>query len=258
MNSSLPQSVIDRAIERDPASAAAEYLAQFRTDIESFVSIEAVRACVSNIYERAPERGVTYHGFVDPSGGSADSFTLCIADNVTTKQTIVIDAIREVKPPFSPEAVVLEFASLLKSYKISKVIGDRYAGVWPVEMFLKVGIIYEQSAKPKSELYIDLLPLINSARIDLLDHPKLISQLIGLERRTARSGRDSIDHSPGSHDDVCNAVAGVASIAVSKYGSFDPLYRGFQPEADDPDDPDGARAWRAARLHAYINSFNGG
>src|SRR5688572_21149182 len=43
MNPTVPQSVIDRAIERDPASAAAEYLAEFRSDIESFVSREVVR-----------------------------------------------------------------------------------------------------------------------------------------------------------------------------------------------------------------------
>ena len=33
-------------------------------------------------------------------------------------------------------------------------------------------------------------------------------QLSSLERRTARGGKDSIDHSPGMHDDIANAVAG--------------------------------------------------
>jgi hypothetical protein len=36
----------------------------------------------------------------------------------------------------------------------------------------------------------------------------ITAQLIGLERRTARGGRDSIDHPPGGHDDVANAAAG--------------------------------------------------
>jgi hypothetical protein len=77
LNPTLPQSVIDRAMERDAASAAAEYLAEFRRDIESFVSIEAVRACVSSgVFERAPQRGLSYAAFCDPSGGSADSMTL--------------------------------------------------------------------------------------------------------------------------------------------------------------------------------------
>jgi hypothetical protein len=35
-----------------------------------------------------------------------------------------------------------------------------------------------------------------------------------LERRTSRAGRDSIDHVPGSFDDVCNSVAGAAVLAA--------------------------------------------
>ena len=74
MNPTVPQRVIDEATERDPASAAAEYLAQFRSDIESFVSREAVEACVSpGVRERAPISDLEYAAFVDPSGGSADS-----------------------------------------------------------------------------------------------------------------------------------------------------------------------------------------
>jgi hypothetical protein len=45
----------------------------------------------------------------------------------------------------------------------------------------------------------------------LLDHPRAIAQLCSLERRTARGGRDSIDHAPGAHDDLANAVAGVVA-----------------------------------------------
>jgi len=59
------------------------------------------------------------------------------------------------------------------------------------------------------------LPLINSQQVELLDQPKLISQLCSLERRTARGGRDSIDHPPGAHDDVANAAAGVLVLATA-------------------------------------------
>ena len=124
---------------------------------------------------------------------------------------VILDAVRERRPPFSPEDVVCEFGDLLKSYRIDKVQGDRYAGEWPRERFREKGIKYEPAAKPKSDLYRDLLPLINSRRIELLDDQRLITQLSSLERRTARSGRDSIDHPPGAHDDRANSVAGVAA-----------------------------------------------
>lgn len=224
LNPSLPQSVIDRAYERDPASAAAEYGAQFRTDIEAFIKREVVEAVVSSgVYERAPLRRVSYVAFVDPSGGSADSFTLAVAHREDKKA--ILDALREAKPPFSPEHIVADFAALLKTYRIAKVQGDRYAGEWPREQFRKHGIGYEPSAKPKSDLYRDLLPALNSGGVDLLDHPRLVNQLVSLERRTARSGKDSIDHPPKGHDDVANAVAGaLVSITTKKrYGMLDVL-----------------------------------
>ena len=56
--------------------------------------------------------------------------------------------------------------------------------------------------------YADLLPLLNSRAVHLLEHDRLLLQLTSLERRTSRAGKDSIDHAPGAHDDIANAVAG--------------------------------------------------
>ena len=82
------------------------------------------------------------------------------------------------------------------------------AGEWPAERFQVHGIRYEPAELNRSELYLGFLPLLNSGRLDLLDNPRMIAQFVALERRTARSGRDSIDHAPGAHDDLANAVAG--------------------------------------------------
>jgi hypothetical protein len=218
MNPTVPQRVIDEAMERDPASAAAEYGAQFRGDIESFITREAVEACVAvGVHERAPVFGVSYTAFVDPSGGSVDSMAMAIGhrqDGAT-----IIDAMRERRPPFSPEDVVGEFAALLRHYRISKVTGDRYGGEWPRERFRAFGIAYEPAGKAKSDIYRELLPVINSRQVELLDDPRLVAQIVGLERRTGRGGRDSIDHAPGGHDDLCNAVAGVIAETELMLGS---------------------------------------
>jgi hypothetical protein len=232
LNSTIPEEEIERELDRDRIRNTAEYLAEFRTDIEAFVALEAVQACISTgVYERAPVRGTNYRGFVDPSGGSADSFTLAIGHSDLTKRTVVLDAVRENKPPFSPEATTAEFAELLKSYGITRIEGDRYGGEWPREQFRKFGIIYEPAPKAKSDLYVDLLALLNSARIELLDHPRLVAQLCGLERRTARGGRDSIDHVQGGHDDLANVVALLASI--NNKSGFDATYSGWNDDADD-------------------------
>jgi hypothetical protein len=128
----------------------------------------------------------------------------------------VLDAVRERRPPFSPDAVVEEFAALLRSYGIGKVHGDRYGGQWPRERFNTHGILYIAADKPKSDLYRDLLPVLNSGRVELLDLPRLAGQLCALERRTARGGRDTIDHPLGGRDDVANAVAGAVVLATAR------------------------------------------
>jgi hypothetical protein len=217
LNPMLSQDYIDRAFEKDSVSAAAEYGAQFRSDIEGFVSTEAVDACIDRgVLERPYERQYFYAAFADPSGGANDSFTLAIAHR--EGKSAVLDVVREHRPPFSPENVVAQFCKLLSDYRVTTVTGDRYSGEWVVEAFRKNGVLYEPSEKTKSELYADLLPLINSRTVGLLDLPVLHRQLTGLERRTARSGKDSIDHAPGGRDDVANAVAGSLVLADKACG----------------------------------------
>ena len=95
--------------------------------------------------------------------------TLAIARK--DEDTVVLDVLRERRPPFSPESVVVEFAELLKAYRVTKVQGDRYAGEWPREQFRKHGIVYDPAASPKSDLYGNLLPLVNSGRVRLAKQP---------------------------------------------------------------------------------------
>ena len=137
--------------------------------------------------------------------------TLAIAHVDGTR--VVLDFVRERKPPFSPDDVAREFADVLKSYNVASVRGDRYGGEWPRERFRTHGIDYITATAAKNDLYRELLPILNGGRCELFDHPRLIAQLCSLERRTARGGRDSIDHPPGAHDDVANCVAGAIVTA---------------------------------------------
>ena len=161
--------------------------------------------------ELPPAAGVLYLGFVDPSGGASDAMTLAIAHRVG--DMVVLDAAREIQPPFNPDAATTEFSTLLKAYRVGKVIGDRYAGEWVREPFRRHGVDYQLSEVSKSDIYRDALPLFNAGRARLLDLKRLLNQLCSLERRTARGGRDLIDHPqyPGAHDDLANAVCGPRS-----------------------------------------------
>src|SRR6202034_4085770 len=75
-------------------------------------------------------------------------------------------------------------------------------------------INYQLADLTRREAYLVLLPALNSGNIELVDNPRLISQLCALERRVARSGKDSVDHPRGGHDDVINAAA-LALVAAA-------------------------------------------
>jgi hypothetical protein len=218
-NPTLSQHVIDRALEKDRARAMAEYLAEFRTDVEGFVALEVVEACVGDYREQQPAADISYEAFVDPSGGSEDSFTMAVSHRDYRNDTLIIDAVREMRPPFSPEQVVSDFAALLKNYGIAQVTGDKYAGEFPRELFRKHGISYELATLTKSELFRDFLPLLNSCLITLPCNDRLVSQIVSLERRVSAVGKETITHPPNGHDDLANAVAGAASL--SQHDDYD-------------------------------------
>jgi hypothetical protein len=89
---------------------------------------------------------------------------------------------------------------------------------------------YEAAGRSKSELYIDFLALVNSGAVDMLDNEHLVRQLLSLERRTSRNGKDAVDHPPHAHDDLCNAAAGVIVIASQNPG-YSPARRRRENEA---------------------------
>lgn len=248
MNSTVPQSVIDRAMELDPIAASAEYLAQFRSDVGTFLDSDLIeRAIESDRRERAPVKGVHYTAFTDPSGGQHDSFTLSIAHE--HEGQYVLDVCRGIKPPFSPESVVKEYAALLKSYRLSSVVGDRYSGQWVIESFSKEGIYYRHSDLTKSELYLETLPLFAQGCVDLLDVPALTMELMQLERRTSRSGKDSVDHPPAGRDDHANATCGCLALLAAQQAMGEAYAFNFLTGEIIPSDPEEERLLRReARL----------
>jgi hypothetical protein len=217
MNPSVPQSVMDRAFERDPAAAQAEYLAQFRSDVASFLDADWVDRAMSEPgrTERPPLPGMRYYAFCDPSGGARDAFTLAIAHR-DADGTIVLDVCRGRRPPFDPSSVVREYAARLREYHCSTVTGDRYSGAWVSEAFHAANVTYKPSVQTKSELYLEVEPLFARNGVQLLDCRALLTELQQLERRTRSGGKDVVDHPPGSHDDYANAACGALILAAQR------------------------------------------
>jgi len=212
MHPTVDREFIAEELANDPASAEAEYFARFRTDVAAYIDKEVVEGLVMRgRRELPPVSTITYAGFVDSSGGSSDEMCVAVGHRGPRGEGI-LDCVRGRLPPFSPDSVVKEFADLLKSYRVLTVIGDKYAGEWPIERFQHHGITYEVAEKNKSQYYVEFLPLLMSGRVELLDNQRMVNQLASLERKTGRgTGRDVVDHPSGHayHDDLANVCAGV-------------------------------------------------
>ena len=211
-NPKLPQKVVDDALADDYAAAQSEFLGLFRTDVGLLVPRELVEALViRNRIELLKHPDIRHSAFCDVSGGRADASAIAIAHKDGRK--VVLDFARVWKSPSNPYQVIGEMAHVLRRYGCRKVVGDNYSAEFVAAAFKAVGISYDKAELPKSALYLELLPRLCSGEIELLDNPMLIDQLAKLERRTRAGGKDIVDHPPGSHDDLANAVAGVAVVA---------------------------------------------
>jgi len=231
MNATFPPEKVERAVIRSPLSARAEYYAEFRADIETYLPLEAIEAVmVEGRKALLPNPQMRYKAFTDPTGGvgAGDSFTLAIGH--TDKNKIVIDKMLEAQPSnqgLDLEATVQNFSIVLKSYGCYKVVGDKFGGNWCSKEFRKHGIVYiptEEPYRTKSEIYSMFEPIVTTRSVEMPDDEKLKAQLNDLERQIRADGKDSITHPKGGHDDVANAAAGLASIL------FEGINIGLTPE----------------------------
>jgi hypothetical protein len=231
-NESLTEADLAAQRAADPAAAASEWDGGFRDDIASFLDDELIDAAIEHGRppELPPRVGVYYRAFVDASGGvGADSYTLAIGHK--ENGVFVIDVIRGTSGKFDPQEVTQGYAALLKEYKISTVTGDAYAAQWVAGAWQSCNVSFVRSELPKSQIYLETIPLFARHLVRLPDHPKLLRELRLLERHTHRSGKDSIDHPRGGHDDYANAACGVLR-GLSNHLGYDSRFQGFQPTDD--------------------------
>lgn len=239
MNPSLAEQRLERERRLDPQRFEREYMAEFAEDLESFLPTAWIDAAVvEGRHELPPVPGATYAAAVDPSGGGADAFTLCIVhtEGEQPSHKVVQDICRGWKrarnSTIDLENVVAEIAGILKSYGVHEVLGDRYSAAWVVQAFERQGISYRQTEKDKSVHYLEMEPLFAQGRIEILDHPQLTRELRLLEKRPRPGGKTIVDHPSGGHDDHSNALA-LAATQVLQGGSWE-IQTFAQPPEDDP------------------------
>jgi hypothetical protein len=222
------QSRIDKKMAADPEGARAELLAEFRAEQAAYVDRALVEACIEKGIESRPLSRLRHCAFVDMSGGRVDSSVLAISHR--DGDQVILDRIVEVKAPHDPVEVIQTFAGVLREFRLRVVHGDKYAGNFVPREFHELEISYMESARDKSQLFLDALPLFTSGNAVLLDDKRLVEQLCRLRRVTGKGGRDKVEKRDGDRDDRANAVCGSLVLAGerARRTAPRPMFKEFQ------------------------------
>lgn len=221
MNPAVDPARIAADLERDPIRYACEYVTDptrpFREDVSGFLEDAILQgAVVPGVLSAPYQPDALYCGAVDLAGGGSDEHAAAIALAGAPGVAVVNVRVWGNKSPL--EQVLDEAAQLFTAYGLRMVWADRYAASWPVEAFHQRGMVLNTCPKSTGDTYIEFAGALRQRQVALPDHPKLLTQLRGLERRTTRDGRDTVDHRPGGHDDVAAATARAVVAALALTG----------------------------------------
>lgn len=215
-NPTLDREMIAAARAADPQAALAEWDGQFRSDLSQFLDDASIDAAIDHArpLELAPVKGTKYFAFVDMSGGKHDASTICILHVAGEGDApkYVADVVRGRQG--DPIAAAKEFVQLARDYSCSVIVGDAYGAEWVSGTFGDLGATYQTSQLVRSELYLSGQVLFTRGLVNIPPISILTRELRLLERKTARSGRDSVDHGTGGSDDWANSLFGALHLAA--------------------------------------------
>lgn len=175
------------------------------------------RAIVVGRLEIPPQDDVDYLAYCDMSGGSSDDATLGVAHWDGEKAVLDLLINQNLPVPFNPRLAVTRFAEACRRYRCRDVHGDAYAGNVFRSDFSDLGIDYIVSKQTRTDLYENLEVALNAGQVELLDLPKLRSELMTIVRRGA-----GLDHMPGRHDDWATSAAGALTMVNPDIGAASP------------------------------------
>jgi hypothetical protein len=223
MNPTVPESFLRREQARDPENFRREYLAEFTEAISSFLSAEAIEACVvPGRTELAPKENTTYCAAVD-AAYKGDAFTLAIAHNDRERGMVITDLLAgwqgSREQPLRLGEVMLQLQSICKRYSVYRVLGDQFGAEPLKDAFGRHGLCYEErtfTLSSKGDIYGTLRARIQDGTIELLDHPASLKELRGLELENLPGGGIRIGHGRHTrgHDDYADALALAVSAAT--------------------------------------------
>lgn len=205
MNPKVSEKVIERAMKRDPESAAVEYEAQFRDPVQAFLDSAAIDRAVDPRRKRASkaEAGVKYVMAIDPATmGDRYAFAICHRD----KGVVLHDYSEIMLPPVDPNAAEDLLFDLNRRFRPDKIRCDTASTVERLKSKLPA-LEYCPFTRPRKlrifgalKEALNLNSLVLYRDEDLLDELKALQIRNGVDISAPKSGRVK-------HDDLADCLA---------------------------------------------------
>jgi hypothetical protein len=225
LNPGLADAMIAAQRASDPALAASEWDAEFRSDICQLLDDAVIDAAIDDRpVELSPVAGTVYRAFVDVGGSGASEFSIAIGHRDVGRGRLIVDVVRSTPPGerYNVIETVAAYAALLRQYRINEVCGDHYGGSIPAACWRDANIRHVRSTFTKNELYIEAAGHFLRGLVSLPDMPRLITQLRLLERRVSAIGKDTVTSGKRA-DDMANVAAGVVHELARRRGFLDEI-----------------------------------
>lgn len=224
----ITRASLDGEFLSDPEGAAVEYGAEWGQGAGAYLNAVAVYECVERGRRAlAPMPGVRYVGCADPAfaaGGDAFTFAVGHLEGTGDEARCVIDCLRAWRgrqSPLDSDAVLDEIAALARAYGLREITSDQHAFVPVKDGLRKRGITLRLPRNRKGEhrpldnelkadVFSSLRTSVNLRRLELLDDPALLAELVHLESRPPPAGianaKPRIMGASGHHDDRAMVV----------------------------------------------------
>lgn len=211
LNPKVSERVINNALRRDPESAQAEYFAEFREQLENFLSSEAIDRCVDpGLGRGVVEPGVSYMMAVDPAL-MRDHYAYAIGH--LESGVVLIDYLKKLRAPVDANGAEDLLKSLVERFRPLGVLCDNPSTVQRLKP--EIPMIYTPfTRQQKLRIYGTLKEAINLGLIGLPKDGDLIDELKALQ---IRGGVDISAPKAGriTHDDLADCVALIADELLS-------------------------------------------
>jgi hypothetical protein len=236
---------LERERAADPTYFAREYLAEFTSDLESFIPATDIAAAIGNWRELPPASArsdaAEYVAALDASGlTGGDKFTFGLAHSDETSASVAL--LRGWRRAPVPQ-VCDEIASLCRAYGVRTIVADQYSFSFLAELLRQRDIELEQlafTARSKPEIFFDLKNALAQGTFRVPEHPEALRELRALESMRLSGGAYRIGAPRGQHDDYVTVLALLAHKVKQAHERGEPWAEAWNESVLDDD---GERGW---------------